>query len=306
MALVDGKALLQARNSKNWTQGELSEETKPRINISTISRIERGKSTRIHDRTLRELGRALGVSPSSLCATREAERDLVKLRVESAARNALTLVALRYGVSRENIVEIAPLLFFIAAEQSLKERQSRIEEVCDHAESLLDLQRRIGHFPPRSPIDGEAVSSEEQSIQALDLFGERVVQEMWPFMSSDYDEAEQNPFVAFLRNALDMASNAEAATVSWTPGLWPRYEICTEEAAAIVGGDVDATHAILSGAALLHEMPKASSADRADWARAEFSRKYGDIVFQLNDFIGAPPNDHKSQETAAPGSGAKS
>jgi hypothetical protein len=45
----------------------------------------------------------------------------MNLSVDAACRNALNLVAHRYQVTRQQIVEAAPLLFFIIAEQCLKE-----------------------------------------------------------------------------------------------------------------------------------------------------------------------------------------
>ncbi len=283
MAILNGKALVEARREKGWTQVELSEATKPRINVSTISRIERGKPTRVRESTLKELGRALDVRPERLCTIAEADREVVKLRVESAARNALTLVAHHYRIRRESIVEIAPLLFFIAAEQSLLERQKRISEIRESADSLFNLQSRIGHLPSHWPVDEGALRSEEKSIKARDLFGAQVAEDAQQFMSEydeDYDEAEHNPFVAFLRETLAKLRNSQAVaeTVRWTPGLWPSYAICTEEAANLVGNDAEAARAIVCGAAALHEMPKGSPEQRAEWARAELDRKYGDLL----------------------------
>ena len=279
MAILNGKALTEARRKKGWTQVELSEATKPKVNVSTISRIERGKPTRARANTLRALAKALNVQPESLCLAAEAERDVMKIRVKTVARNALTLVALRYRISRESIIEAAPLLFFIAAEQSLKERQSRIAGVRASADDLFDLYQGIPHLPRECPVDEGAVSSEEQSIKARDLFGSKVLDDAQQFMSeldADFDETEQNPFAKFLRDSLSKVSNsAEAAeSVWWPPGghAGPHYEICAEEAAAIVGGDTEASGAILRGAAALHEMPKTSPEERARWARAELER----------------------------------
>jgi len=272
MAILNGKALVEARRKRNWTQAELSEATRPKIDISTISRIERGKPTRVRESTLKGLARALDVDPGSLCPTAEAERDVVKLRIESAARNALTLVARRYGISRESVVEVAPLLFFIAAEQCLQERKKRIVKIRDAADTLLHLYGEIPHLPREWPVDEGAVSSEERSIATLDLFGTKVADDAQQFMSdvdANFDESEQNPFVTFLRDALARVSTSpEAAkSVRWTPGLWPSYAICTEEAADIVGNDAEAARAIVCGAAALHDMPKGSPGERAQWAR---------------------------------------
>ncbi len=59
MAILNGKALTEARRKKGWTQVELSEATKPKVDVSTISRIERGKPTRVRANTLRALAKEL-------------------------------------------------------------------------------------------------------------------------------------------------------------------------------------------------------------------------------------------------------
>ena len=47
MPILDGTLLGEARVKKGWTQVELSEATKPRVDVSTISRIERGPIARV-------------------------------------------------------------------------------------------------------------------------------------------------------------------------------------------------------------------------------------------------------------------
>jgi transcriptional regulator with XRE-family HTH domain len=300
MAIWNGKALMAARQKKRWTQEELSKATKPEINISTISRIERGKQTRARERTLKELSRALGVASESLCTTKEAERDVMKQRVRPAARNALALVADRYKLAVNEVVEIAPLLFFIVAEQSLQERKNRIKDVRDSAASLRKLYGLIPQLPACYPLDEGAVSSEERSIEARDLFGTvvGVANDSGQFVEDydhDYDDEEQNPFVAFLRDSLIKLSNSQAAdTVRWTPGLWPSYRICTEEAGAIVGGDKAATDMILCGDVALHDLLKIALEERVERAQAQYLQKYGrsysDHMRVVADALGLPPD----------------
>ena len=118
----------------------------------------------------------------------------MKLRIGSAARNALTLVALRYKIKREHVIEIAPLLFFIAAEQSLRVRQEKITGMVASARALLALYDGIPHLPSYWPVDEGVVSSEEESIKARDLFGKKVLEGAPHLMSErhkDYDEAER-------------------------------------------------------------------------------------------------------------------
>lgn len=278
MAILDGKALADARRKKGWTQEELSEATKPQIVVSTISRIERGKPTRVRANTLKALAKALDVGPESLCVAPEAEREVMKIRIETAARNALALVARRYGIRREGIVQIAPLLFFIAAEQCLQEYQRRIAEVRAAQDTLADLYHGIS-LKPLLPLDSSAAESAERSIEARDLFGQKIIEDGFvDGFTPDY-EGKHNPFVTFLRDSLArVSSSPEAAkSVRWNPVLWPSYEICIEEAGSIVGGDARAARAIVCGAAALHDMPKGSPEQRAEWAQAEFDKWEHDL-----------------------------
>ena len=64
------------------------------------------------ERTLKQFAMALEVQPEDVCKAAPCEPDLVKVPMDIGSRNALTLVAKRYGVSRRTIIELAPLLFY--------------------------------------------------------------------------------------------------------------------------------------------------------------------------------------------------
>ena len=157
MANLNPKALVEARKRKGWTQSQLSEATKPQINVSTISRIERGRPSRVRESTLRQFAMALEVQPDDLCEAAPSEPDLVKVPMDVGSRNALTLVAKRYGVSRRTIIELAPLLFYTVAEQSLRNRRNRLKEIREAADTLYHLQRNVPHVPPHWPVDEGAL-----------------------------------------------------------------------------------------------------------------------------------------------------
>ncbi len=267
MTVVDRKALREARRKKGWTQIELSEATT--IDVSTISRIERGKPVRVRGRTLEAIAKALDVAQENLRRAPEAERDTIKIDLTYVARNALTLVAQRYGITPEKVVEVAPLLFFIAAEQSLQERQERIAELRASADALAQLQSGLPRLPLNMGIHEDPVDWEKISIDELDIFGE-VSDGDEP---DGYDRAKQNPFVMFLWDKLARISRWAmlAVSIEWDPESWPSYWICCEEAAEIVGDDTEAVSAILRGEAALHEMPnsKDTPEDKAAWVREE-------------------------------------
>jgi transcriptional regulator with XRE-family HTH domain len=274
MANLNAKALKEAREKRQWSQEKLSEEAK--INVSTISRIERGISSRANGHTLKQLAAALEVAGGDLCEPPNAKPDLVKLPMDTAARNALELVARRYGVSRRTIIELAPLLFYIAAEQSLSRRRQRLEEISEAADSLNDLQSKIPHLPLEWFVPSDSFDPERASIAARDLFGRKIAgggrQFMIGYLES-YEEAEHNPFAAFLNEALEAVGPSGRPDGNLNPVCCsrlgePSYSICYEEAADIVGGDEAAAYAIVYGRAALHEMPKGTPEQRAEWARA--------------------------------------
>ena len=173
MPILNPNALKKAKIDKGWTQLQLSEATKPRINVSTISRIERGKPRRVREITLNQFAKALGISAKEL-SDNEIGRDSVKFQMGSLSRNALRLIAGRYGVDRDHIVELAPLLFFIIAEKSLQARRKHLKTVREAANTFAEVRSGIGHLRLHSPIDEDALKDEENSINARDLTGEMI------------------------------------------------------------------------------------------------------------------------------------
>ncbi len=283
--ILNPKALVEARKRKRWTQSQLSEATKPQINVSTISRIERGKPYRVRESTLKQFATALGVQPRDLCEDTTPKPDLMKVPMGIGARNALALVAKRYRVNRRTIIELAPLLFYIAAEQSLRSRRKCLEEIREASDSLYHLESKVQHLPP-ALIDSTALDLEHSSIEQCDLFG-RTFGGTRDLCLKPYNDAEENPFAAFLTDALAETRGPNdpdepVRCPSW--GGEPSYYICQDEAAEIVGGDQTAADAIVGGEVGLHEMPKGTPAERAEWARS----KLPSFVLGSNEGEGDP------------------
>lgn len=272
-ATVLGSELEKARKRLGWTQEELSK--KCGVNVSTIYRLERDKPTRIRASTLERLSAVMGVRPSDLTqkAAPEPERDFMKVRIGSAARNALALVASRYRVPRERIIEIAPLLFLVAAEASLLGRRANVREL--RAAENAVYEAAIPHLYRTAAVDAEAVELEEKSIAARDLFAELVEDRGSGNDDSDYDRSKDNPFARYLSQLLNevVGSDERVEPVHWGARGGPSYQICTEEALRLTGGDEEAAKAILSGDAALHERPKPANSEQiAEWAKAERDR----------------------------------
>ena len=308
---INPKRIATLRARRGLSQKELA--GKIQADPGTVSRWERGKNHKVRPDVFGRLLRTLNATEDDLCGVgplpeapptqHQPQREQMNLSIDLACRNALHLVARRYGVTRQQIVEIAPLLFFIFAEQSLQQRRKRLslfEEAAD-AVSVAKPQ----HLPPKTPVDEAAVAEEKESIEARDLFADKVSGRGGPDWNRDLD----NPFATFLREALNGV--LQSAKPFWW-GSWgsPGYQICVDEAAALVGGDADATQAILSGMVALHEMAKAlpngSPTETAEWARAEAERNSIASLKDLAKLVGAKPTQPEGTPLLKPADGAKS
>lgn len=280
MAKKINHAVLKAlREEKGWSQEFLAR--KCAVTKDTISRQERGATGGIRGTLLDSLSKALGVDadiltgrkpriPQASSETMQVGTHQLNVRVSAHNRNAMALVALRYGVQLSDIVEIAPFLFYLAAERSLGQRQQNISDVLEAQDRLEAMAARLPHLPAGSFFaDGDVFRYEQKSIERRDLFG-RIVDEA-PIHAGglDYEEGDDNPFARFLMQEAREAQ-CGASFESWSCYGYPYYKICKDEAVAIVGGDHDAAEYVLNGTAPLHKMPEpvraGSAADRATWA----------------------------------------
>jgi transcriptional regulator with XRE-family HTH domain len=258
---------------------------KARINKQTLWRLTAGKVSKARDYTIEQIAKALKVDPRVLTGEAVAPdvsrgnepptpKDRLNVAICTEARNALHLTALRYNVSQQQILELAPLLFCWAAEASLHQRLDKITQVERAWENVRDLEQRLPHLPDSNFTYAEAIAVERQSIEDQDLFaisiqnGETILDGTF----SRFSEMD-NPFAMFLGNLVQTIGNvATFEECSWDE--LPVYRVCSDEAAALVGGDKDRAEDILSGYVSLSEMPKdirdfAMSKERADWVRAK-------------------------------------
>jgi transcriptional regulator with XRE-family HTH domain len=279
---INGRRIKALRQQLGLNQEAFAEDVG--VVLGTVSRWERGQIDRVREQTLTKICSVLKVSERDISdegplverEIAQQEKRQMNLSVSEACRNALHLVALRYEVTRQQIVELAPLLFFIAAEQSLQMRRKRLDDARDAASAVLNAA------PPHLALyccavdDERALDIEERSIKERDLFGTTVFENVGEPDDRDWDEGEGNPFASFLSDALrNVSEPAESVRVWGPPSAQASYEICGDQAAAFVGGNADAVRAILQGKAALHNMPeigKSSPAERAEWACAELER----------------------------------
>ena len=131
------EALKAARKNRGWSQKELAEESN--LSIEQISRWERSpQPTKPRSSSRKRLIEALRVSWEELskAPSHQGEEESKILpteqlhyRIKSSVKNALVLASRRYNIKEVDIIELAPLLFLIAAEKSLAVRETNIDAI---------------------------------------------------------------------------------------------------------------------------------------------------------------------------------
>jgi hypothetical protein len=267
--------------------------------------MESGATTAIRGHNLKKLAKALGVEDFDLLQkTANIERLGPIVTDEQngfgkSTNNSLLLLSERYKISPQEIMEAAPLLFFIAAEQSLHDREEHVTELRAAAERLRELQVRTPYLAQSLAVDEADLRREELSIQDRDLFGFKLRDEDNEFRSVEDQEGDINPFIVYLRGALEKASPAtprDTLSLYWDTHQNQRgelnFSICREEAAALVGGDDTATQAILLGSVALSEMPMdVSPEERAQWVRNALDLTPADVNDEASDDTPEPLTD---------------
>ena len=292
MKTINPHNLKAHRNRRGLTLDQLAEISK--VNRATINKIERGVLTKSRSVTIVRLAGALEVKEEELTGPEiddpfEARlfgpKSQYNLRMPNHVRNALHLVADRYHVKPNAILQLAPFLFLCAAEASLAERRLKLEQANMKLRELLDLDvpTHIGDVISHYWRGDEALDAEQNSIARNDICALTIPEEHFP---ADYDCDSENPLT---QHFIAMGKQSGLANFeSWTPlYIRPEYELLEGDIERMTGGDWQATSAIMSGDAALHTMPAAvrieGQAAIAAWARAEGGRgqreRFGDFDF---------------------------
>lgn len=291
------KGLLEMRK---LNQKELAKAIQ--VDVTTVNRWMTGRVTKLRGDIFSKLCKELSARKSDLCgegplpdAPPECEppsKDPVSFEIDTACRNALALVARRYGVKQREIVEIAPLLFLIIAEQSLAERESALVDLgsrLSDAENATPAHLRNRFRFPHDEDDLDLATREKRSIAARDLFASQVGYR-------EHASEAANPFAHFLSNLLKATDAPHEPigreSIRWARGDEPRYRIGLDELSELMGGDKGASRKILHGIVALAEMPgdlrRATPEKRAAWVKEksvedlkEFSAALADMSWEV-------------------------
>jgi transcriptional regulator with XRE-family HTH domain len=300
---LDPTRLRELRQARKLTQEALA--TKAGLSKETVYRLEKGRQPGNRQQTINGLAKGLDVNPGVLTGDKpmpaasppdwdaeDSERYQVNVRVSGTVRNAFSLTALRYDVPIARIVELAPLLFVLAAEASLKRRRTELDEFEGSLVSGL-LSEYFPHLPSVALDNAElndTLQDETDSIAARDILAER-----WT-SGDDYDAGMDNPFVAYLKEAC--GDDTDIASIEGFCRDSVNIAVCRGHALKLAGGDPQLATLIIRGDALLHEMPHdlldadateartawlREKAEKADAARAARRAKWSELLKKLTN-----------------------
>jgi transcriptional regulator with XRE-family HTH domain len=266
--------LKQLRASKGWSLDQLAEKAK--INKQTLHRLEKGEHGSSHESTIRKLARVYGVGQAVLTGEEKLPdapdnapsflMSKLAFPITTSTLNALFLVGQRYHVPQSDIVELAPFLFYWAAEASLRRRRDLLQQAETARDNARKLEAKMRHLIASDSDDFKnKIDAERQSIEDEDLFG----------MSHDYYSTPRdwtdNPFALFL-DSLTEDMGEEDVFEGYGSFDYPIYRICADVAAQFTDGDTDLTDHILRGHMEMNQMPKeirepVNFKRRAEWVQ---------------------------------------
>ena len=298
---VDPNVLRQLREGKRLARTGLAK--KANLSERQLRRIEDsdGPTVSVRDNTLMNLAKALEVEPSVLTGESPApkvtprpapaERSPIRAMIEPKARLGYTLLKQRYGVNATDLINMAPLFFTLLAEGSLAWRRQQLADA-EEAMSRASVLGK-GHLACMNNAVHHAengLSCERQSIEALDLFGEKIADDAYQW---SYDSTTNNPFADYLRKLADGLDKPDAVRVEhgelgWMSLEYPDYDICCAELDAITNRSSQARWVLEVGHARLDQIPsdlrgEDAAGERAAWLESQAPPPLADESDWLSD-----------------------
>ena len=294
---ISPERLKTLRIQKGWSQDRLASESN--VSKRQIIRIENSKtSDNVRETTVKRLAGALKVEQMVLTGNKplDPEQQLLlpdvqlSSRISSQVQLAYDLVKHRYGPSRKDLINLAPLLFVLLAEGSLAWRRQYLNEVEEAMNRLRALGEKRNHlYFTHQQVNLElGLCAEEESIDAADLRGDTLRNRDDTTLDfAGEDLYEVTPFADYLckfskelgiSGIIDFGSG-----VSDEPWGAEPYQICGNELNEITGGSKCARWALEHGDVRLSEIPKELMLEQAkdrrmDWLESKLSDKTREIM----------------------------
>ena len=269
---IDPQNLRALRKAKRLSRRQLA--AKSRVSERQLARLESSRKA-VRSTTFKRIAEALGADSKEQLSGAVAlqpppaspEDVHVGLRVSPQLRLAYDLVGARYGPTRKQIVELAPLLFVLLAEGSLAWRKKRVGEVEELVDRLSELGEYSQLYFAQYVEDMRAGADVEKgSIMGADVLGDEVRDD--DFLHQLFAPGhvhEVAPFADYLCKLaedlgvgiVDFYSNDFDSTVGYNT-IWGAkpYEVCKDLLVELTGGSKYARWALLHGDVQLSKMPQ--------------------------------------------------
>ncbi len=287
---INPSSLKYWREKANYhTQVALAE--KLGCKVDQVNRWENGRTKKPNSRLLQELLKSLKVSwedltqppPKEASAARNVSGIQLNRRVDASTRTALEVVSMIYGVRWRDILELAPLMFLILAQQSLKAREKALNDARERLDEAVSLANRSLFYIPGGfrefHSEEELLSEEEDSIKRRKVFQ--------PYY--DFDGIEYSPFASHLQDLFEELFDWEMdlhPNDDWAPS----YEIPVKILQEITGipDDGETNKAILKciqgGSLDLHEIRSAKEKFESKEYREWLESKYREVKSEADAF----------------------
>ena len=300
---IQGATLRALRKKEGLKVHELAD--KSRVSARTIARLEsRDTAQPVRAFTLERLSKALNVEPSVLRLSGDRPNvnwhfpKLATVNLKTSAQVALSfdLVSLRYGVSLEDQVCLAPMLFALLAEASLQWRRRELHRMNELSDAFYRAVQGTGYmlYAPDDSLQG--MEEERESIDRQDLRGVTRKGECF-----EYDWGQINPFLEYLRMVAKDSGAEKVVDLSQVDAddsfqfyadeqVFARgYEVCTEELARITGNSKLALDALNCGDARLRDLPdelkgEEAREQRIAWLEHKLSKEVREGLQSQQDF----------------------
>ena len=209
------------------------------------------------------LAESLRLVPEVLTGERAIPADAERFRKQSLsvslsgrARRDCELVRMRYGVSREELMEMAPLMFTLVAEDILRWRRERLKRArqvmrdFDYAQNLMGLRFQVQPLE-RGPNDESprTAEQEEASIASRDVFGKQLsgprgfklrAPEVFPsYLMDRMRDADFDGAIALWDEDLGCEEDESAwgGSMHWPGDCLPVHRLLPEQVYELVGLD---------------------------------------------------------------------
>lgn len=279
MQHIDSRVIKTLRKKNRLTQGQLAE--KLGVSKRQVAEWERERdgaaAVTMRDENAQKLGQLFRVTKEQLAGKEplatgpgdEAPKQQLTVRLSSQSRLNYDLVERRYGVSRDKLIEAAPMLFAVLARQSLEWRKEQLE-LLESAVTVLQ-ESNEAFIPPEVGEDYLEFAAQAHAREEGALIEEEVFTPSQPDL--DHQLHFGNRFADYLMAA---SGNVDIAfDLSGPISLFPDCLVSTQTLQDICGGPdapmkARAAYALASGSARLSDVPAGLMNDDASIQRSEW------------------------------------